>query len=85
MSPKKYNRAHLDMEEGVVDWHLEPDMTYKRAHTFLMFGTVSKEYPEKLLEVVGFMKNATGCMCWEEHIKVAVLRPKKRPLPVHNH
>lgn len=63
----------------MVDWHLKEDMTYRAAHSFLMFGTVTKEWEEPLVEVHGFVKNATGCICWEDHIKVAVLKPPHRP------
>lgn len=78
LAPKKANRAHMEIHEGMVDWHLEQDMTYRPAHSFLMFGTVTKEWEKPLVEVHGFVKNATGCICWEGHIEVAVLRARPK-------
>ena len=78
LAPKAANRAHVDLHDGMVDWHLKENMVYRPAYSFLLFGTVTKEWEEPLIEVYGFVKNATGCVCWVEHIKVTVLKPSHK-------
>jgi hypothetical protein len=76
IAPKKANRAHLEVHDGMLDWHLDDHMTFRDSHSFMMFGRVEKEWLEdghEDLEVYAFVKNATGCLCWEDHIEVEVL------------
>ena len=69
--PKQANRAHFEPHDGLLEWHLEKDMTYSApAYRFLAFGKVEKEWEEDHMEFHAFVHNATGFTCWEEHIEV---------------